>query len=56
MFKLKNYKDLLNNNRCLRLFVKPFKSEDIKEKLDVIFNSNDSRLDWSNIPVHLVVK
>ena len=56
MFKLKNYRYLLNNSRCLRLFVKPFKSEDIKEKLDVIFNSNDSKIDWSNIPVHLVIK
>lgn len=56
MFKLKNYRYLLNNSRCLRLFVKPFKSEEVKEKLDTIFNSQDSRIDWSNIPVHLVVK
>ncbi|MBP3765846.1 MAG: hypothetical protein J6G98_01515 [Bacilli bacterium] len=56
MFKLKNYRYLLNNNKCLKLFVKPFKSEDIKEKLDVIFNSHDSKVDWSNEPVHLVIK
>ena len=56
MMKIKNYRYLLNNSRCLRLFVRPFKSEDIKEKLDSIFNSNDSRIDWSNIPVHLVTK
>ena len=56
MFKLKNYKCLLNNNRYLKLFVKPFKSEEIQEKLDAIFNSHDSKVDWSNIPVHLVVK
>ena len=56
MFKLKNYRYLLNNSRCLRLFVKPFKSEEVKEKLDTIFNSQDSKIDWSNIPVHLVVK
>lgn len=56
MFKLKNYRYLLNNSRCLRLFVKPFKSEEVKEKLDTIFNSHDSKIDWSNVPVHLVVK
>ncbi len=56
MFKLKNYRYLLNNSRCLRLFVKPFKSEEVKEKLDAIFNSQDSKIDWSNVPVHLVVK
>ena len=56
MFKLKNYRYLLNNSRCLRLFVKPFKSEEVKEKLDTIFNSQDSKIDWSNVPVHLVVK
>lgn len=54
MFKLKSYKELLNN-RYTRL-IKPFKSEDMKEKLDVIFNSNDSKIDWSNIPVHIVIK
>ncbi len=56
MINIKNYKGLLSNNRCLKLFVKPFKSDDMKEKLDVIFNSQTSKLDWSNIPVHVVVK
>ena len=31
------------------------KSDEMKEKLDVIFNNNDSKLDWSNIPVHIVI-
>ena len=56
MLKLKNYKCLLNNNKYLKLFVKPFKLEEIQEKLDIIFNSHDSKVDWSNIPVHIVVK
>ena len=54
MFKLKSYKELLHS-RYNRL-IKPFKSEDIREKLDMIFNSSDSKIDWSNIPVHIVVK
>ncbi len=54
MFKLKSYKDLLSS-RHTRL-IKPFKSSEIKEKLDMIFNSSDSKIDWSNIPVHIVVK
>ena len=56
MFRLKNYRYLLRSNKCLKLFVQPFKSEELKEKLDLIFDSHNSKLDWSNIPVHLVVK
>ncbi len=56
MFKVRNYRYLLSNNKCSKLFVKPFKSEEIKEKLDMIFNTQNSKVDWANTPVHLVVK
>lgn len=49
MKRVNNYKSLIN-------IFRKFNKKETEQKLDLIFNSKNSKINWSKIPVHLVTK
>ena len=51
MVKIKKYEFLLNNS-----FFKKFNKMQVKQKLNMIFNASDAKINWSNVPIYMVKK
>ncbi len=51
MVKIKNYEFLLAKN-----VFKKFNKSEARQKLKMIFNPKDAKIDWSIVPIYMAVK